>query len=43
MTKEPAEYKEKFKKVKQNLDRNLTLKRLIDAVNGISHIKQTIR
>lgn len=39
ITKEPVEYKKKFKQVKQNLDRNLTIKKLISVINRVSHLK----
>ncbi len=37
--KEPVEYKEKFKQVKQNLDRNLTIRKLISIIQSVSHLK----
>ena len=39
ITKEPAEYKAKFKQVRQNLNKDLTIKRLISVINRISHFK----
>ena len=39
ITKEPAEYRKKFKQVKQNLDKNLTIKKLVSVINEISHLK----
>ena len=39
---EPIEYKKKFSLVKQNLDRNLTFKKLTSVIVKISHLKQTI-
>lgn len=39
---EPIEYKKKFSLVKQNLDRNLTFKKLTSVIIKISHLKQTI-
>ena len=39
---EPIEYKKKFSLVKQNLDRNLTFKKLTSVIAKISHLKQTI-
>ena len=34
-----AEYKAKFKQVRQNLNKDLTIKRLISVINRISHFK----
>ena len=42
ITEEPVEYKKKFSLVKQNLDRNLTFKKLTSVIVKISHLKQTI-
>lgn len=39
ITKEPAEYKKKFEQVKQNLDKNLTIKKLASVINRVSHFK----
>ena len=36
---EPIEYKKKFSLVKQNLDRNLTFKKLTSVIIKISHLK----
>lgn len=39
ITKEPVEYKAKFKQARQNLNKDLTIKRLISVINRISHFK----
>lgn len=38
---EPKKYKEKFKKVRQNLDRKLVVSKLIDTICRIEHLKKT--
>ena len=42
LNKDDIEYKKKFSLVKQNLDRNLTFKKLTSVIVKISHLKQTI-
>ena len=41
--KEPDEYKEKFRQVRNNLDRNSTLEKLVAILQRITHFKQSIR
>ena len=43
IAKEPDEYKEKFRQVRNNLDRNSTLKKLVVILQRITHFKQSIR
>lgn len=43
IAKEPDEYKEKFRQVRNNLDRNSTLEKLVAILQRITHFKQSIR
>ena len=43
VAKEPDGYKEKFRQVRNNLDRNSTLERLVAILHSISHFKQSTR
>ena len=43
VAKEPDEYKEKFRQVRNNLDRNSTLEKLVAILQRITHFKQSIR
>lgn len=43
VAKEPDGYKEKFKQVRKNLDRDSTLEKLVAILQRITHFKQSIR
>lgn len=43
IAKEPDAYKEKFRQVRNNLDRNSTLEKLVAILQRITHFKQSIR
>lgn len=43
VAKEPDGYKEKFKQVRKNLDRNSTLEKLVAILQRITHFKQSTR
>ena len=43
IAKEPDAYKEKFRQVRNNLDRNSTLEELVAILQRITRFKQSIR